>query len=725
MPHAVSTQAVSSGRPRRSEAPRVASTAVLLVLEQLAALVGGRLDLAKARHLVEGVRPDDPELIGIESAAAAMGVIAERMEVRIAALSGAGTLPLVLVHPETCRSICVRETKRVLGLVRVYLVDDGTGPRLMREQTLAKWLGVSVGAPVLGFRARAAQPLEAVKAEAGHGMPPLARLRALLSLERDEIAVAVIYALGVGIVSLAVPIGVQALVGSVAFGGLLQPIVVLALLVLGGLVMGAVLSLLQHSAIERVQRRLFTRVALDLAHRLPRVHVDAIARGQGPELVNRFFDVPSTQKALATLLMDGLGVVLSTFVGMALLAVYHPYLLALDVLVALGLGLVVFGYARKGIETAIKESKAKYAMAAWLEVLAAHHVAFKDPGGRALALTVAEERTRAYLAARKKHFSVVIKQSAFALGFAALASASLLGVGGVLVLNGQLTVGQLVASELVVTLLASGLSKLGKHLETAYDLVASVDKIGVLLDLPTETEAGQHKELPSGPATIELVAVTADAHGRTIVRDATVSIAAGHRVAITGPSGSGRSTMLELLYGARRPEHGALRIDGIDIRSLDLESLREGVALVRGAALVEGTIVDNVRFGRPHVSTRDIYEALASVGVAGSSAALPQGPETVVSEGAPELPSVDRARILMARALAGQPRVVLLDEPTAGLDPRARLELATVIRNLERYTTVVLVTNDPVLLRACDRVLTLDEGTLSDTPPPSSRHDAA
>jgi putative ABC transport system ATP-binding protein len=724
VPHAVSTQAVSTGRARRSDAPRVASTAVLLVLEQLAALVGGRLDLAKARHLVEGVRPDDPDLFGIESAAAAMGVIAERMEVRVAALAGAGTLPLVLVHPQTGRSICVRAAKRMLGLVRVYLVDDGTGPRLVREQTLAKWLGVGAGDPVLGFRARAAEPLAAVKSDGGHAMPPLRRLRALLALERDEIAVAVIYALGVGVVSLAVPIGVQALVGSVAFGGLLQPIVVLALLVLGGLVMGAVLSLLQHSAIERVQRRLFTRVSLDLAHRLPRVHVDSIARGRGPELVNRFFDVPSTQKALATLLMDGLGVLLSTFVGMALLALYHPYLSGARP--ALGarprhrrVRLRAQGHrdGHQRVEGEVRDGR----LARGARRAPRH---LQRPRGRALALTVAEERTRDYLAARKKHFSVVIKQSAFALGFAALASASLLGVGGVLVLNGQLTVGQLVASELVVTLLASGLSKLGKHLETAYDLVASVDKIGVLLDLPTETEAGQHKELPSGPATIELLGVTAAAYGRTIVRDATTSIAAGHRVAITGPSGSGRSTMLELLYGVRRPELGALRIDGIDIRSLDLESLREGVALVRDGALVEGTIVDNVRFGRLHVSTREIYEALASVGVEGSSAALPQGPETVVSEGAPELPAVDRARVLMARALAGRPRVVLLDEPTAGLDPRARVELASLIRNLERHTTVVLVSNDPVLLRVCDRVLVLDEGTLSDAPP-SSRHDAA
>jgi hypothetical protein len=133
---------------------------VLLVLEQLAALVGGRLDLAKARHLVEGVRPDDPDLFGIESAAAAMGVIAERMEVRVAALAGAGTLPLVLVHPQTGRSICVRAAKRMLGLVRVYLVDDGTGPRLVREQTLAKWLGGRGGrsrARVSGPRRRAAR----------------------------------------------------------------------------------------------------------------------------------------------------------------------------------------------------------------------------------------------------------------------------------------------------------------------------------------------------------------------------------------------------------------------------------------------------------------------------------------------------------------------------------------------------------------------------------------
>ncbi len=339
---------------------------------------------------------------------------------------------------------------------------------------------------VIGQAALACEPPHISTAGPHTPLSPLARLVGLIRPEKRDLWVVLVFSMFVGVLALASPVAVEALVNTVAFGRYLQPIVVLAILLFTFLAFAAAMRALITYIVEVLQRRLFVRVVEDLAYRLPRVRYPEFDHAHGPELVNRFFDVVTVQKTASALLLDGVSIVLQTLIGMAVLAFYHPFLLGFDVVLLLLIGIAVFVLGRGAVSTAITESKAKYAVAAWLEELVRHTTAFKLHAGNQFALERADQLTVKWLDARRGHFRVVIRQIIFALSLQAMAATALLGLGGWLVIMGELTLGQLVAAELIVMVIVGSFAKLGKHMESFYDLLASVDKLGHLFDLATE-----------------------------------------------------------------------------------------------------------------------------------------------------------------------------------------------------------------------------------------------
>ena len=542
---------------------------------------------------------------------------------------------------------------------------------------------------------------------------PFRRFTSLLRLEKHDVWIAVIYSIAVGIVSLAAPIGVQALVSSVAFGGLLQPVVVLTFLVFLALALAGVLRALQAVVVERIQQRVFARVAIDLARRLPRVRAEAFDRDHGPELVNRFFDVMNVQKGTAMLLLDGIGVLLTTVTGTVVLAFYHPILLAFDVLLIALIGILLFGLGRGAITTSIEESKAKYGVAAWLEEMARHPGTFKAGGGPAYASARAEDLLRAYLDARNAHFSVLFRQIAFALALQVVASSALLGVGGWLVIEGKLTLGQLVAAELIVSLVVAGLTKIGKQLEIYYDLLTGMDKLGHLVDLPLEASRGATLPERRGGAELNLRGVAyAYPDGAAVLDEVSLVIERGRRVAIIGANGTGKSTLVDLLFGIRTPTQGRITLDGMDMRDIHLDSLREHVALVRGVEIFEGSIEENIRMGRPGVTAEDARRALTAVGLLDTLATLPEGLETCLATGGPELSLGQARRLMIARAIAGRPRLLILDESLDGFDTEAQRAIQGALFDERAAWTLMVTSHDRETLRSADQIVVLEGGKL-------------
>lgn len=609
--------------------------------------------------------------------------------------------------------------ERRLGGARVVVPGGAERPARWSLGSLRSWLGVvDTREAVDWVLAEPAAPLARLRTP--DGAPRLsttARIRALLFHERQTLLVAVVYSIVIGLLSLVVPVAVQSLVNTIAFASALQPLVVLTLFVLVALGFSTAMNALRASVVEIIQRSVFARVATDVTHRLLRVRADAFDHYHGPELVNRFFDVVTVQKAASLLLIDGLSILMQTVIGMALLAVYHPWLLAFDMLMVIAMSVIIFVLGRGAVYTAIKESKAKYALEGWLEQVAAALITFKSAGGATFAMRRSQALLEEYLHYRGRHFTILLRQIIASFGLQALASAALLGIGGWLVIQRQLTLGQLVASELVVSAMVSAFTKFGKQLEVYYDLNAALDKLGDLVDLPLERRGGEGVLPASGPASVSLHDVTVHYepdHGPAL-HVAHWQAGAGERVGLTGRNGSGKSTLSDVLFGLRSPSSGVVQIDGVDLRSVPLEAVRQHVALVRDVELFPGTIVDNVRLGRDEVSLDAVTEALRQVGLLDELLHLPEGLNTILQPHGRPLSYRQACRLMMARAIVGRPRLLVLDGALDRIDHRDdREQLVALLFDPEAPWTLVCVTERPDLLARCNRVMVLRDGEATD-----------
>ena len=548
------------------------------------------------------------------------------------------------------------------------------------------------------------------------GAHPLRRLLSWMQAESPDLWVAFVYSIAVGMLSLVVPIATQNLVNTIAFGTLMQPLVVLVAIVLVALMLSGLLYVMRLYVVEVLQRRVFVRIVTDVVYRLLRVRMEGFDKGYGPELVNRFFEVVTVQKAGATLIIDGLTLLIETAVGLAVMAAYDPILLGFDFVLVVAVVVILVPLSSGALKTAVKESKAKYAMAAWLGELARHPTTFKSAGGQAYAVHRANALATGYLKYRSQHFLVLLRQNIGAVTLQAIGTAALLGAGGYLVIQQRLTIGQLVAAELIVAVVLAGIAKLGKQLENFYDLLAAVDKLGYFTDLPLEKVGSESlPRIPMG-AQVELkqVSFTHDSRPGAILDEINWVIPAGSRVGLIAKSGAGKSTMLDVIYSLRPPQSGVIEFDGRDARDLKLEDLRGQVALVRHPEVFQGTVVDNVRLGDATLTLEDVRHALRLAGLLEDVQALPAGLQTeLITNGLP-LSHGQLIRLMLARAVASRPRLLILDEI---LDPIDDLvECSRLVDHLfdpQNPWTLIVVSQRTAVLDRCDQRFVLSQGTLN------------
>lgn len=698
------------------------------VLERLAGLLGlpfhasAALEAASASARQGSVEDGDParSLESLASAARACGMRGTlvRMSVADAVWQARSSNPFVAV---TRSGDWVVFAGRGFFDARVSRADGEPGWETVGRGALARRLGLEdarestdllVMHPELPMT-----PLEAQEEhDDGHAHPPpRQRFFQLLRAELPDIWAIVVFSVITGILYLAVPLTVDAAVNNIAFGGQ-QPLFVQALLILAvallvflGLL--AFIRAVQHYLVEVIQRRVFVRIVADLACRLPRVTAGAMERIHGPELVNRFFDVTTVQKSTSLLLLDGINLLLSAVIGMVVLGFYHPSLLAFDLVMLAAVVVVVFALGRRAVQTSVRESMSKYAIAGWLEELAHYPNLFKTPWGSRMAMERADHLAREYLTRRRASFLVLIRQVGGLLFIQAVASSALLAVGGMLVLEGELTLGQLVASELIVNAVLASVAKLGKHLEAWYDALTAADKLGYLVDLEVERGGGEAAAHAEGPGRIEV-------HEARIGSEATASFVAGpgDRAALVSRDAAGPGLLLDALFGLRTPDHGHVHIHGIDVRQWSLAALRQQVAMVRPDEILSASIEENVRMARAEVGHQEAREALRATGLLDDVLAMPAGLATPLLLGGRPLSRIQRLRLVLARAIAGRPGILLLDEVLDGLEPGALESLTPVLFGPEAPWTLVVASRDPGVIQRCNVVVRLGEGRTPSSP---------
>ena len=474
-----------------------------------------------------------------------------------------------------------------------------------------------------------------------------------------------------------------------------------------GQIFGILLKVSQVIILEKLQKRLFANTGMELAYRLPRML--RISSNQLHELVNRFFDIVTIQKNLSFLVLEGFSLALQVILGLILLAFYHPALLAFDICLVFAILFIIFVLGRNAIETSIHESYEKYNVVSWFEQISTKTITFSTKGARFFALDRANSVIGEYLAARDSHFKVVLRQVLGFLSLQAFANTSLLVLGVWLVSSGQLTIGQLVAAEIVVSTVLYSLSRFQKHLDNFYDLIAAVDKVGNLLSYPLEEVVVNKKSnLKSGTLELKEVIYEIPSTNRTI-GPISFALKPGERIAIHGSNGSGKSILVDLMFGLKRPSSGVITYAGLDLRMISLEAYREQVSLVRKVEIVRASIVQNVLIGNLKANLDNVNQVLDRLGLLSEFLSFNDGLETELSEDGIPLSVSQTKRLMLARALVQSTSVLLIDETIDGLDESTRRKVLDVVFDSKREFSVVVTSKHPDIDGLCDRVIDLDQ----------------
>jgi ABC-type bacteriocin/lantibiotic exporter with double-glycine peptidase domain len=548
------------------------------------------------------------------------------------------------------------------------------------------------------------------------------RLGKLLSENRGELTALSSYALVSALLALAVPIAVQALVNSVA-ASVVQPLLILSVVALIGTGFVGLLAVLQLSLVERLQQRLLAKLALRMARRLIESSAEAWEGRYGPELANRFFDVLTIQKTLAKILLDGLAAAVSAAIGMLLLALYDSsgLLAGFDALLLIVIAFFVFPLGIGGLRTSITESTAKYRLAGWLEELARCQGSFKLHAAPGFLMRRAEGAVAKWLEARRVHFKVTLRQEVGNQLFQALASVGILAIGGYLVVRQQLTLGQLVAAQLIVAQVLKATEKLLRQAEQFYDLLTGLDKTGYLLDLEPERSGGNPLPLPPADgASVRIQDVRfAYPDGTEVLRGVSLKLEPGERVSLVGESGAGKSTLVALLCGLYDPQHGVIEINGRDLRSVDRSSLRQQVTIVDAAnAIFEGTVEENIVLGRSYLTPEDINWALRIAQLYDDISQLPQGLETRLVTGGGNLSLGQIQRLLIARAIVDKPSLLILDEAFAALDESTAQDILDGLFDPENRWTIIDISHEGSVVRRTAMVHVLRAGQIVESGAP-------
>ena len=526
----------------------------------------------------------------------------------------------------------------------------------------------------------------------------LAGVRLLLNLEQPLLGYLLAYAASIGLLSLIIPLTVQELVNTFAYA--IQPITIVTLagiMVLILLSVGAFRAL-QLYAVEMLEERLFARIALSMT----RLLLDLKMQGFRPKHANYFVETVFLQRAVSTLLTDVINVVVGSLSGMAILVLYHPVLFLYIVVLFTGGAALVGSLNYGGLRATLAMSHAKYETLNWLQEIAGNLLHFKVAGSQPLLLRRTDQLVAAYLTARQTRFRVLLRQYLGSVGWQALGHSGLIAIAGWLMADGQLTLGQFVAAEVIVSALLLSFDSIVKRMGHVFYFFTAVVELESLFSLPKDIEKGKTRHAISDSPTHGLRLTCRDIsfaypESAPVFQGLDLEVAPGEKVAALMDSGTGKSTLAFILSGLFAPTTGVVLYNGVDLRDADGGSLNACRGFVPDAnlTLFEGTLEDNIAMGRPSVTYQDIQWALRFVGLEDEIGMLPRGLGTPILARGQAFTTSHVARILTARAIVVRPQLLVLDGGLLSV-PKSHREI--ILRRLcskEEPWTLVIVTNEP------------------------------
>jgi len=548
---------------------------------------------------------------------------------------------------------------------------------------------------------------------------PVSRFWLLIKPDRKEIRNIYIYAFFNGLVNLSLPIGVQAIINLIQGGSMSTAWMVLVVFVISGIILSGILQINQLKITENLQQKIFTRAAFEFAYRMPRIKLEALYKHYAPELMNRFFDVVSVQKGLSKILIDFSTASIQTVFGLLLLSLYHPFF------IVYGLILVVLVYvifkltSKKGLETSLTESENKYNVAHWLQEIARTSVSFKSAGHTELPMEQVNNHANLYIKSRDSHFKILKYQYILMVIFKVLVAAGLLIVGSVLVMEQQMNIGQFVAAEIIILLVMGSVEKLILSLETIYDVLASLEKIGQVTDLEMEKEEGivLTRDLLDSGLSVEFknVSFTYPEQNKNIFNNVSFKIKSGEQIMIMGDSDSGKSTLLYLMVGLYNVNRGNVIINGLPIRNYNPHRLRSIVGeCLMDDLLFEGSLLENITMGRPNATFENVLWAIDKLELNEFVKSLPKGLDTELHPQGKQFSKGIVDKLILARSIADKPKLLLIKDAMSSLIEEERERIMSFLTDKSNGWTLVIATRDKEMKSKVDRVFLSKNGSLKE-----------
>jgi putative ABC transport system ATP-binding protein len=499
------------------------------------------------------------------------------------------------------------------------------------------------------------------------------------------VRLALIYGVAISLLSLATPISVQLLINSVANIALPAPLWTLAGLLFALLLFVAGLSATRFWVMALFERRFFARVVAEITVRAVHAQNPFFGDQNRSDLFNRYFDLVVVQKAVPSLAIGAFTIILQSVVGLVVTSFYHPFFLGFNALLILAVVLIWMIWSRGAIRSAVALSHAKHDAARWLESVGGSNGFYKSSRHLDFAMDRSEAVTAAYVARHRRYFRYSFAQTVGFLLLYAFASAALLALGGSLILRGELSIGQLVAAELILSGVFYGVSQLGWYLDTLYDLIASAEELSLLYAIPQEPAVAVAGQAPDDGA-VRLDGVVVDGARFDF------ALAAGEQLVTLADGGAERLLALTLKRHIV-PEQGLVTVGGADMATFDMYLLRSEVMVLDRPTIVEVTVREYLTLALAGATSGAMLEALGAVGLRDRIGTLPQGLDTPLAASGYPLSIGEVMALKLANALLVRPRVLMLSQ-LYDLIPTDRL--AAVLRRLKAAgTTTLLCTGRP------------------------------
>jgi ABC-type bacteriocin/lantibiotic exporter with double-glycine peptidase domain len=547
---------------------------------------------------------------------------------------------------------------------------------------------------------------------------PIRRIFRLLQTEKKDISYIYFYAIMMGMVSLSLPLGIQAIIGLISGGLFINSVIVLMVLVILATIVSGWLQVLQLSVVEILQQRLFAKASVEFTFRIPRIKIEALHNQYAPELMNRFFDIMAIQKSLPKILIDLSTAGVQIIFGLLLLSLYHPLFIFFGILIVALIVVIFYSTGPKAIETNLNASKYKYKVAYWLEELARSMNTFKLAGSTPLPMYKTDKLLDQYLKYRQAHFKILVKQFKAIIAFKTFITGGLLILGGILVVEKQINLGQFVAAEVIILLVLASVEKLISILESIYDLITAADKVGHVTDIELEHNQGMSIEQTSNNQTdfnltLRNITYTYPDTLKPAIENVSLEFKTGEKICICGYNGSGKSTLVKILSGLYFDFSGSLMINGMPLHEVNLHSYRSAIAdNLSDQDIFEGSIEQNISLGRNDISIADILDSIKKVHLDSFIFSLPNGIKTHLQAGGYVLSKSNKEKLLLARSIAGKPKLLLIDEFFYNAEKNEKENILQHLFNPSNKWGIVIISNDREIMKKCDRLVMMDQGNI-------------